>query len=180
MNIDTIKVKREGGKGFRLINRADFDPKKHEAFDADAKAAVKEQSSAERKLLEEAEIRRRIEANRGQVGGAISAEAGQRNPSGTYSEPTPTDIRYPDKTATEFENNMGAFVGKSAADLREEKGLPDAPGGIHPERRVAKGPGGRWYVMSGEERVSKGFANEAEAQAELDGPSDQSEPPQAA
>lgn len=55
-----------------------------------------------------------------------------RNPSGTYSEPTPTDIRYPDKNATEFENNSRAGV--SAAEAREAAGMEDKPGGIIPEQ----------------------------------------------
>lgn len=56
-----------------------------------------------------------------------------RNTDGTFSEPTPTDIRYPNKDNTEFANNHGAFVGKSAAGMREEAGLPDAPGGLAPD-----------------------------------------------
>lgn len=60
-----------------------------------------------------------------------------RNPSGTFSTPTPTDIRFPDKTKTEFENNAGAFIGKSAAGLREELNLPDAPGGLDPDPVLA-------------------------------------------
>ncbi|HWH72856.1 MAG TPA: hypothetical protein VNV16_01145 [Methylibium sp.] len=32
--IQTVKVKRDGPKGYHLINAADFDPKKHELFDA--------------------------------------------------------------------------------------------------------------------------------------------------
>jgi hypothetical protein len=34
MIMETIKVKRDGPKGYRLINRADFDPAIHVAFDA--------------------------------------------------------------------------------------------------------------------------------------------------
>jgi len=33
--------------------------------------------------------------------------------------------------------------------------------------RVGKGPGGRWYVMRGDDRVSRGFATEVEAQAAI-------------
>ena len=53
-----------------------------------------------------------------------------RNPSGTYSEPTPSDIRFPDKDATEFENNHGAFLARDAASMRKATGQPDAPGGV--------------------------------------------------
>jgi hypothetical protein len=31
--LPTVKVKREGGKGYRLINQADFDPARHELAD---------------------------------------------------------------------------------------------------------------------------------------------------
>lgn len=53
-----------------------------------------------------------------------------RNTSGTYSKPTPSDIRYPDKDLTEFENNHGAFVQKDAASMRDSLGLPPLPGGL--------------------------------------------------
>jgi hypothetical protein len=77
------------------------------------------------------EAKRKAEANRGVTGG--QRHDSTRNPSGTYSEPTPTDIRYPNKDATEFENNHGAFVGRSAAQMREEAGMEDKPGGLIPE-----------------------------------------------
>jgi hypothetical protein len=53
-----------------------------------------------------------------------------RNTSGTYSEPTPSDIRFPDKDATEFENNHGAFLARDAASMRKAVGQPDEPGGV--------------------------------------------------
>ena len=59
------------------------------------------------------------------------------NADGTFSEPTPTDIRYPNKDVTEFANNHGAHVGKSAAQMREAEGLPDAPGGLQPDPILA-------------------------------------------
>lgn len=31
--IPTVKVKRDGPKGYRIINQSDFDPKKHELFE---------------------------------------------------------------------------------------------------------------------------------------------------
>lgn len=33
---ETIKVLREGGRGWHLINRSDFDPDVHERFEVDA------------------------------------------------------------------------------------------------------------------------------------------------
>lgn len=70
-----------------------------------------------------------------------------KNPSGTFSQPTPTDIRFPNKDLTEFENNHGAFVKKSAAQIREAEGMIDAPGGLAPDpdleeraKEAQKGP----------------------------------------
>lgn len=164
--VETIKIKSDGPKGFRVINRSSFDPKVHKPFDE--KVGAPSLTPAEQKAADELDARRKAEANRGQAGNASPSDVATRNPSGTFSEPTPTDIRYPDKDATEFENNHGAFVGKSAAGLREEIGMPDAPGGIKPERSVGKGPKGLWFVMSNGERVSEGFKTEDEAKAALD------------
>jgi hypothetical protein len=89
-------------------------------------------TDAERQAYEDHKAKRRIDANYGvNEGGGLMAS--DKNPSGTYSEPTPTDIRYPDKDATEFENNHGAFVGKSAAEMREAADMEDKPGGLRPE-----------------------------------------------
>ena len=86
---------------------------------------------------------------------------GQKNPSGTYSMPTPTDIRYPDKNATEFENNHGAFLGKSAAGLRKQMGIPDIPGGVRPlsiaEVKPVEGKEGEYAVYYGDQPVITGL-----------------------
>lgn len=55
-----------------------------------------------------------------------------RNPDGTFSEPTPTDIRYANKDATEFANNH-RNMGASASQVRDAAGMEDKPGGIIPE-----------------------------------------------
>ena len=131
MNIDTLKVKHkdDAGNDHMIINRSDYDPKKHKLFEGendDAHLTKPDDEVARRK-----EAERVYDANRGISGGPGIGGDG-RNPSGTFSEPTPTDIRYPDKDLTEFENNHGAFVGKSAAQMRDAAGLPDAPGGLAP------------------------------------------------
>jgi hypothetical protein len=59
-----------------------------------------------------------------------------KNPDGTFSEPTPTDIRYPDKNKTEFANNHRS--GMSAAEARKAAKLEDAPGGLAPDPVLAK------------------------------------------
>lgn len=109
-DLETVKIKH-GKNDYMIINKDDYDPKKHELYKGKAGSEPTEN------------------------------EAQDRNPSGTFSEPTPTDVRYPDKDATEFENNHGAFVGKSAAEMREAEGLPDAPGGLQPDPSFTPGTG---------------------------------------
>ncbi len=133
-NPETIRIK--SGDSFAIINRSDFDPKQHTPFDAEAAEAASNDglTDEERRLYAELDAKRKVAATFGQTGTTgIGATAAGKNPSGTYSEPTPTDVRYPDKRGTEFENNLGAFVNKSAAQIREAEGLPDKPGGIKPE-----------------------------------------------
>lgn len=145
-DLETVKVK--AGSGYSIINKSDYDEKKHTLHeDEDASDG---RSEKEREIASEMDVRRKVEANRGVTGGPSIGGDG-RNPSGTFSEPTPTDIRYPNKDETEFENNHGAFVGKSAAQMREAAGLPDAPGGLAPVT---------------EEQKAKDEAKKAEADAE--------------
>lgn len=82
-----------------------------------------------------------------------------RNSDGTFSEPTPTDIRFPNKDNTEFANNHGAFVGKSAAEMREAEGLADAPGGLKPDPVLAE-------VVKAEEKAVAAAAKEDAKAAE--------------
>ncbi|WP_424139375.1 hypothetical protein [Roseomonas chloroacetimidivorans] len=91
---------------WQIINAEDFDAAQHELWDK-AKEVLQPDPNA--------------------APGIVPSD---RNPTGTYSEPTPTDVRFPNKDATEFENNHGAFIGRNAAQLREEAKLPDAPGGL--------------------------------------------------
>lgn len=164
--VETVKIKH--GDDYAVINKSDFDPKKHELL-PDNPADEANLSDKEKAVLNEQAITRRAEANRGISGGSAIGGDG-RNPSGTFSEPTPTDIRYPNKDETEFENNHGAFVKKSAAEMREEKGLPDAPGGLAPDAlHVGKGPRGKWYVKKGTERTAGPFDTEEEAKAAMAG-----------
>lgn len=134
--MDTIKIKHSDDEGndHMIINKADYDPDKHELFDTDQEVDDG-LSDEDRELARKKEAERKYEANRGIPAGGPTIDG--RNPSGTYSEPTPTDIRYPDKDATEFENNHGAFLGKSAAGLRDELGMDDKPGGLRPEVHAA-------------------------------------------
>lgn len=181
-NLETVKIKHSDADGndHLIINKSDFDPNKHELFDG-SQNADDGLTDEERDAARKKEAERKVEANRGVPGGRAPSNDG-RNPSGTYSEPTPTDIRYPNKDHTEFENNYGAHIRKSAAEMREDMGLPDEPGGLKaldqpkgataegddaPGMHVGKGPRGLFYVMNGKERVSKGFVTEAEADAAL-------------
>lgn len=110
-----------------IIDRAQFDPEIHELVED----VSPPESSSEDEIREREEAERRVRANHGQRP-AIPVSAG-RNASGTFPEPTPSDVRYSDDLETEFENNLGAQVGKSAAQMREAAGLPDAPGGLRPD-----------------------------------------------
>lgn len=87
-----------------------------------------------------------------------------RNSDGTFSEPTPTDIRYPNKDKTEFANNHGAFVGKSAAEMRSDEGKADAPGGLDPDPVLAKA------VEAGKEAVKEDAKAAAKEEAKADAP----------
>lgn len=136
--MDTIKVNHsdEHGNDHVVINRADYDPAKHTPFDDESKAAA-DAEIANRERFADLEAKHQYEANRG-VPTSSAPGASGRNPSGTFSEPTPTDIRYPNKDETEFENNHGAFVGKSASQMRAARGIEDAPGGLNPEAHAEK------------------------------------------
>jgi hypothetical protein len=95
-------------------------------------------NSKANELVVEEEARRRAQANRG-VTRTNSGVDMFRNPTGTFSEPTPTDVRYPNKLTTEFENNLGAYVGRNAADMRRQYEMPDAPGGLAPQEDATPG-----------------------------------------
>lgn len=132
MQVATVKVKTDNEQGYQVINASDFDQGKHVAYDDESRAAVGGQTDVQREASEKLAAERKAQANYGQAGGgAISDSA--KNPSGTFSEPTPTNVQYSNMDATEFENNHGSQVGKSAAGLRAELGLPDVTGGLYPQ-----------------------------------------------
>lgn len=116
--VKTVKIKASNSRGYKIINESDFDSKKHKLLGSPDDNVDREREARE-----------------------AAAAAAQKNTSGTYSEPTPTDVRFPDKTQTEFENNLGAQLGKSAAEMREAAGLQDAPGGLKPDPELL--PGGK-------------------------------------
>ena len=137
--MEVVKVKHtdvEGNK-YKLINKSDFVEGEHEIYDdpddkKSAPAPTEGMSEKEREAYDAKMAQKTVDSRSGiEGGGATLASAG--NTSGTFSEPTPSDIRYPDKDATEFENNHGAFVNKSAAGMRETMGLEHKPGGLYPE-----------------------------------------------
>jgi hypothetical protein len=134
--VDTIKVKHANtDTAYALINVSDFDSKCHTAYsqeDADAAKAWADSHPA----VEADEALRLYAANRG-VTPSPSYDF-DRNSDGTFSEPTPTDVRYPDKDETEYANNHGAFMGKSAAQMRKALDLPDMPGGLRPDKHAVK------------------------------------------
>jgi hypothetical protein len=169
-DIETVKVcnPKDPDGGHMIINKSDYREGEHELHEDNGPAPT-ERDTDEQRYLRMKDAERRAEANRGVTGGT-TANASGRNPSGTFSEPTPTDIRFPNKDETEFENNHGAFVGKSAAQMREDRGLPDAAGGLAPDaQHVGKGPRGKWYVKKGTERTAGPFDTEDEAKAAMAG-----------
>lgn len=60
-------------------------------------------------------------------------------------------------------NAPDSFMTINEADLRDhhERWGDDAP--LVTEMRIAKGPGGRWFVKRGAEIIAGGFASEDEA-----------------
>lgn len=118
---DTVKVKNPEDKdgGFMIVNKSDFE-------------ANQANPDADPKWEEYKEDPKKLKA-RGAAGDRRDTRPPPTNASGTYDEPTPTNVKYGNKDATEFENNHGAFVGQSAAELRDALEMDDEPGGLHPE-----------------------------------------------
>lgn len=145
-DIETVAVK--SGDSYAIINKSDFDEKVHKLYTGKEKAEKKGETDNARAekidRLKSAFSDHVDTMTDEQLSEALDRVAQgpandlTRNPSGTFSTPTPTDIRFPDKDKTEFENNHGAFVGKSAAQIREAEGLPDAPGGLAPDPTLAE------------------------------------------
>jgi hypothetical protein len=144
-DIETISV--VSGDSYAIINKSDFDEKVHKPYKPGKEKAEKNEDSARADKVErlKAAFSDHVDTMTDeQLTEALERVARgpsndlTRNPSGTFSTPTPTDIRFPDKDKTEFENNHGAFVGKSAAQIREAERLPDAPGGLAPDPALAE------------------------------------------
>ena len=47
MQVETVKVNRDGPKGYHIINKSDFRPGVHEVYDAEKAAAEKAAAEAE-------------------------------------------------------------------------------------------------------------------------------------
>jgi hypothetical protein len=48
MTIETVKVKKNSDKGYKIINKSDFDPDVHELFDAEITPAEEVDQPAKR------------------------------------------------------------------------------------------------------------------------------------
>lgn len=46
MQIETVKVKREGPKGCKIINKTDFDPEIHELYESDPTGPTRDEMKA--------------------------------------------------------------------------------------------------------------------------------------
>jgi hypothetical protein len=134
---ETVYVKADNERGYKLVSKEKF-----EAEDSDYKL-YSGKIDGDTKTIKDGKLlpNDQPENPNQSVGGNT------KNPSGTFSTPTPTDIRYSDKFKTEFENNMGAFIGKSAAQIRDALNLPDAPGGLHPVASLALRRSGNKSVL---------------------------------
>lgn len=129
MQTTTLRVKKNNEAGYSRINLSDFNPEVHEPFDKEGAELIKAQKRGDKEHVESVlEAQRKANANYGQIQGGVAVDG--RNTDGTFSTPTPTDIRYPNKDRTEFANNHGAFLRKSASEMRQDAGKPDVAGGI--------------------------------------------------
>lgn len=150
---ETVYVKADNERGYKVVDkeRVDAEERNFQLYSGKIEDDTKTVKNGKLVPNDQPE---------GTVGEA--GPGGTKNPSGTFSTPTPTDIRFSDKYKTEFENNMGAFIGKSAAQIRDALGLPDAPGGLHPvaslnvkrngNKNVLIGADGKeWVSMSKQE-----------------------------
>jgi hypothetical protein len=120
MRVDTVKVHNPDDPqgGFMIINADDYH---------------KDQESKNPRYELHPANESSDKAISDRSGTHLLANSG-RNADGTFSEPTPTDIRYPDKNTTEYANNHGAFMGNSAAEHREAAGMEQRPGGLDPDK----------------------------------------------
>ena len=80
-----------------------------------------------------------------------------------------------DESEARYEDHLrerAAYEASERARLVREQGAAqtsESGGGGEPVLLTTmKGPGGRWYVMRGEERISKGYGDVAEAEIERD------------
>ena len=170
--MDTVKVQHKDADGndHMIINRSDYDQKKHKLYvekGESAKSLATPESGGltaeEEQMWRELEAKRRVQANFGQTEGRAPGFDG-RNTSGTFDTPTPTDIRFANMDQTEFENNHGAFVGRSAAELRAAAGMPDRPGGIDPEGARAT----LQNVAAGQTQAALGLLDDGDGKAKVE------------
>lgn len=72
MQLPTVRVKRDGGRGHHLINKVDFNPNEHELFDA----APKEKSLTANEikaLLDEKQIEYKASASKSELQALLDA-----------------------------------------------------------------------------------------------------------
>lgn len=56
MQVDTIKIKADNERGYRIINTSDFDAKAHQPYDADAKDIVGRKADDSEAALSAAQV----------------------------------------------------------------------------------------------------------------------------
>lgn len=131
MRLETVKVVNPNDPkgGYMLVNKTDWEANKKSDTNADG-FELHETDPAHPEVSEEDKEQARLDQE--------AADAPKpKNSDGTFDEPTPLDIRYPDKDATEFARNHGAQIGTSAAELRDVMELEQKPGGLDPSQKEA-------------------------------------------
>jgi hypothetical protein len=178
-----VRVKRDGGRGWHLIARETYEaaPADYELVDeagqswreiADEEMARLEREAAEHARAEAERIAAEEEAQR-----KAAVAARQASTEGAQAPQEGQSGSAPERSGA---GEQGVPRGLTVADVQEisvDIAIPDAivvaestagaPGSEPPSLTVAKGPGGRWFVKSGDAIVSKGFATEEEANAAM-------------
>jgi hypothetical protein len=190
MRIPTVRVTHPV-LGFVTINAADFDAERHELHEEQAEdfdpAQIRRvvvldaldpalRDAAPALCLRMVAFRRRTEglpfdelpaAERLTIVQALGAELDAAE--AAYEDDQRERAAYEARQREAQTQQLAAAQDGAEREAQEFDDDPPPPPEEDPEPlRVGKGPGGRWYVMRGDDRVSKGFATEAEAQAAID------------
>lgn len=189
MRIPTVRVTHPV-LGFVTINAADFDAERHELHEEQAEdfdpAAVRRsvapaaldpalRDAAAALCLRMVAFRRRTEGlpfdelpatERLTVVQTLGAELDAAEIA--YEDDQRERAAYEARQRETLTQQQAAAQDGAEREAKEVDDDPPPPPEEDPEPlRVGKGPGGRWYVMRGDDRVSKGYGTADDAQAGL-------------